>query len=69
MEAILFRQIFDLDMLGKRFALSFQLFDVVAAFFNGLLELTLLLLIVFDLLRLNFLGQLDFCELNQFTAE
>ena len=68
MEAILLRQIFDLDMLGKRFALSFKLLDLVAAFFNGLLELTLFLLIAFDLWRLNFLGQLDLCELNQFTA-
>ena len=31
MEAILLRQIFDLDMLGKRFALSFKLLDLVAA--------------------------------------
>ena len=68
-EAILLRQIFDLDTFGKRFALSFQLCDLVAAFFNGLLELTLFLLIAFDLLWLHFLGQLDFCELDEFTAE
>jgi hypothetical protein len=47
-----------------RFALSFKLLDLGAAFFNGLLQLTLLLLIGFDLLALHFLGQLDFCELE-----
>src|SRR5947208_14965112 len=50
MEAILLREIFDLDVFGKRFALSFKLLDLGAAFFDGLLELTLLLLIGFDLL-------------------
>jgi hypothetical protein len=55
-------------MLGKGFALSLELVDLVAAFFNGLLELTLVALIGFDLLRLQFMGQLDFCELEQFTA-
>jgi hypothetical protein len=37
LEAISVRQIFDLDMLGKGFALSLELVDLVAAFFNGLL--------------------------------
>jgi hypothetical protein len=56
-------------VFGKRFALSFKLLDLGAAFFNGLLQLTLLLLIGFDLLGLHFLGQLDFCELEQFTVK
>jgi hypothetical protein len=56
-------------MLGKGFALSLELLDLVAAFFNGLLQLTLLALIGFDLLGLHLLGQLDFCKLEQFTAE
>src|ERR1700732_2038843 len=69
MEAILLRQIFDLNMLSKRFALSFQFSDLVSAFFSGLLELTLLLLIGFDFFGLHLLGELDFGEFNQFTAE
>ena len=69
MEAILLREIFDLDVFGKRFGLGFKLLDLGAAFFNGLLQLTLLVLIGFDLSGLHFLGQLDLCELEQFTVE
>jgi hypothetical protein len=35
METILVGQIFDLDVLGNRFALSLELLDLAAAFFNG----------------------------------
>jgi hypothetical protein len=38
-------QIFDLEVLGDRFALGLELLDLLAAFFNGLLQLTLLVLI------------------------
>jgi hypothetical protein len=34
----LFRQIFDLDVLGNRFALSLEMFNLLTAFFNLITE-------------------------------
>jgi len=51
------------------FALKFKFCDLLAAFFNGLLELTLLALIGLDFFGLHFLRQLNLGELDQFTAE
>src|SRR6266436_4024294 len=49
LKSILLRQIFDLDVLADRFALIFKLLDLLAAFFNDLLQVTLFLLISFHL--------------------
>ena len=63
------RQIFDLDVLWLGFALNFKLLDLLAPFFNDLLQLTLLALIGLDCFGLHLLRQLNLCELNQFTTE
>ena len=64
MEAIFVGQFLDLDVLGNRFAPNLELSDLVSAFFNGLLELTLFALIGFGLLGLHFLGNWIFLRIG-----
>jgi hypothetical protein len=58
-------RIFDLDVLGKGFALSLELLDLAAAFSSmPCCSWPLLAPISLDLLRFHFLGQLDFCKIG-----
>ena len=56
-------------MFRKRFALCFELLDMLAAVFNGLLQLAFAELVGLNLLWLQLLGQLDLGKLDQLTAE